>query len=89
MRVVVAIGEDATSEEAQTFFRAFIDNDAVTPLQANTPEALVEAVHLVSTAVLKSVTSPLTRNADEPEEEVEESTSFGVETTAPDEATLW
>jgi uncharacterized protein YegL len=89
VRVVVAIGEDAASEDAQTFFRAFIENESVTPIQANNPEALEEAVRWVSTAVLKSVTSPLSRNADKPEEEVASPTNFGVEATTSDEAVVW
>jgi uncharacterized protein YegL len=89
VRVVVAIGEDATSEEAQMFFRTFIDNEAVVPFQVNNPEALVEAVRWVSTAVLKSVASPLSRNADQADKEPAEATMLGVEEAVPSEAHLW
>ena len=89
VRVVVAIGEDSRSEEAQTFFRTFIDNEAVTPFQVNSPEELVEAIRWVATAVLKSVASPLSRNADQADGEPSESTNLGVEALTPVEANLW
>lgn len=58
LRIVIAIGEDAASNEAQEIFRAFIGNENMRPFQANNPEALVEHIRWVSTAVLKSVSSP-------------------------------
>jgi uncharacterized protein YegL len=58
LRVVVAIGEDSNSMEAQDIFRAFMGNDALRPFHANNPEALAEQIRWVSTAVLKSVSSP-------------------------------
>jgi uncharacterized protein YegL len=58
MRIVVAIGEDSASNEAQEIFRAFMGNDALRPFHANNPEALAEQIRWVSTAVLKSVSSP-------------------------------
>src|SRR5260221_1650405 len=61
VRIVVAIGEDSASNEAQEIFRAVIDNEALRPFQANNPEVLVEAIRWVSTAVLKSVSSPVSQ----------------------------
>jgi uncharacterized protein YegL len=58
LRIVVAIGEDAASEEAQDIFRAFVGNDTLKPFQANNPEALAEHIRWVSTVALKSVSSP-------------------------------
>ena len=58
LRVVVAIGEDSASNEAQEIFRAFMANDSLRPFHANNPEALAEQIRWVSTAVLKSVSSP-------------------------------
>jgi uncharacterized protein YegL len=58
LRIVVAIGEDSASNEAQEIFRAFMANDALKPFHANNPEALAEQIRWVSTAVLKSVSSP-------------------------------
>jgi uncharacterized protein YegL len=58
LRVVVAIGEDSASNEAQEIFRAFMANDALKPFHANNPEALAEQIRWISTAVLKSVSSP-------------------------------
>jgi uncharacterized protein YegL len=58
LRVVVAIGEDSASNEAQEIFRAFMANDLLRPFHANNPEALAEQIRWVSTAVLKSVSSP-------------------------------
>ena len=89
VRVVVAIGEDAASDEAQAFFRAFIDNESLAPFQVNHPEALVEAVRWVSTAVLKSVTSPLCRKADDAGGEATALHDFGIETNSSDEASIW
>jgi uncharacterized protein YegL len=64
LRIVVAIGEDATSNEARDIFRAFVANDALRPFHANNPEALVEHIRWVSTAVLKSVSSPASQISD-------------------------
>jgi uncharacterized protein YegL len=58
LRIVVAIGEDAASPEAQEIFRAFVANDELRPFQANNPEALVGHIRWVSTVALKSVSSP-------------------------------
>ncbi|HUB66370.1 MAG TPA: hypothetical protein VL981_02655 [Candidatus Methylacidiphilales bacterium] len=58
LRIVVAIGEDAASPEAQEIFRVFVANDTLRPFQANNPEALVEHIRWVSTAALKSVSAP-------------------------------
>jgi uncharacterized protein YegL len=58
LRVVVAIGEDSASAEAQEIFRAFMGNDALKPFRANNPEALAEQIRWVSTAVLQSISSP-------------------------------
>jgi uncharacterized protein YegL len=58
LRIVVAIGEDSASNEAQEIFRAFMANDALRPFHANNPEALAEQIRWVSTAVLQSVSSP-------------------------------
>jgi hypothetical protein len=56
------------------------------PFQANCPEALIEAVRWVSTAVLKSVVAPLSRASDG---ETMGVMSFGVEMETPDEVVLW
>jgi len=64
MRIVVAIGEDSSSKEAQEIFRAFMSNDALQPFQANNPEALAEQIRWVSTAVLQSVSSPAAKSQD-------------------------
>jgi uncharacterized protein YegL len=58
LRVVVAIGEDSASPDAQEIFRAFIANDALKPFHANNPEVLAEQIRWVSTAVLQSISSP-------------------------------
>ncbi len=58
LRVAVAIGEDSASNQAQEMFRAFMANDALRPFHANNPDALVERIRWVSTAVLESVSSP-------------------------------
>jgi len=58
LRIVVAIGEDSASNEAQEIFRSFMANDALRPFHANNPEALAEQIRWVSTAVLQSVSSP-------------------------------
>jgi uncharacterized protein YegL len=58
LRVVLAIGEDSTSAEAQEAFHAFMTHDGSKPFHANSPEALMEQVRWISTAVLQRVTSP-------------------------------
>jgi len=64
LRIVVAIGEDSASNEAQEIFRAFMANDTLRPFHANNPEALAEQIRWVSTAVLQSVSSPTDRVPD-------------------------
>ena len=61
LRVVVAIGEDSASSQAQEIFRAFMGNDALRPFHANNPEVLAEQIRWISTAVLQSVSSPAGR----------------------------
>ncbi len=94
LRIVVALGEDSSSNEAQDHFRAFIANDALRPFQANNPVVLAEHIRWVSTAVLKSVSSPIGRIAD-PLSSTDAAgggfpgLSTGAETASPDEADLW
>ena len=54
VRIAIAIGEDADTEILQKF----IGHPELKPLQANNPEALVRHIKWVSTAVLKSASSP-------------------------------
>jgi uncharacterized protein YegL len=54
VRIAIAIGEDADLDILQQF----IGSAAMRPLQANNPEALVNHIKWVSTAVLKSASSP-------------------------------
>jgi len=54
VRLAIAIGEDADYEVLQRF----IGHPELKPLQANSPEALVRHIRWVSTAVLKSASSP-------------------------------
>jgi uncharacterized protein YegL len=96
LRVVVAIGEDSASNEAQEIFRAFMANDALRPFHANNPEALAEQIRWVSTAVLQSVSSPAGHLPD-PAAGKSGSRRYmpiplltGVDTKpAPDEADVW
>ncbi len=64
LRIVVSIGEDSSSNDAQEIFRAFMGNDALRPFHANNPEVLAEQIRWVSTAVLKSVSSPSSQISD-------------------------
>jgi uncharacterized protein YegL len=54
VRVSIAIGEDADHESLQKF----IGHNEIKPLLANNPGALVKYMKWVSTAVLKSASSP-------------------------------
>ena len=54
VRMAIAIGDDADKD----VLKKFIDNPELEPLQANNPEALVRYIKWVSTAVLKSASSP-------------------------------
>jgi uncharacterized protein YegL len=60
VRIAVAIGEDASQEILQKF----IGNPEMKPLSANNPEALVKQIRWVSTAVLKSASSPASHTKD-------------------------
>jgi uncharacterized protein YegL len=60
VRIAIAIGEDADSEVLQRF----IGNPELKPLRANNPEALVKYIKWVSTAVLKSASSPASQTLD-------------------------
>ena len=60
VRIAIAIGEDADHE----VLRKFIGNPELKPLQANNPEALVKYINWVSTAVLRSASSPPSQTFD-------------------------
>jgi uncharacterized protein YegL len=60
VRIAIAIGEDADREVLQKF----IGNPELKALQANNPEALVKYIKWVSTAVLKSASSPASQTLD-------------------------
>jgi uncharacterized protein YegL len=60
VRIAIAIGEDTDTEVLQKF----IGNPELKPLQANNPESLVKYIKWVSTAVLKSASSPSSQTAD-------------------------
>lgn len=60
VRIAIAIGEDADGEVLQRF----IGNPELKPLQANNPESLVKYIKWVSTAVLKSASSPASQTTD-------------------------
>ena len=59
VRIAIAIGQDADYEVLQKF----IGHVEIKPLQANNPEALVNYIKWVSTAVLKSASSPASQAA--------------------------
>ncbi|NJP04739.1 MAG: VWA domain-containing protein [Chloroflexaceae bacterium] len=54
VRISISIGEDIDTDVLQKF----IGHNELKPLQANNPEALVRQIKWVSTAVLKSASSP-------------------------------
>lgn len=54
VRMAIAIGEDANADVLQKF----IGNPEIAPLQANNPEALTKHIRWLSTAVLKTASSP-------------------------------
>lgn len=95
LRIVVAIGDDATSNEARDIFRAFVANDNLRPFQASNPEALVEHIRWVSTAVLKSVSSPASQLSDSVSEGVKApeglpaTVPVGSEAIQANEADVW
>jgi len=95
LRIVVAIGEDSSSKEAQEIFRAFMGNDALRPFHANNPEVLAEQIRWVSTAVLKSASSPSKPVADPTSGKVPEGIAAtlplltGAAMPLPDEADVW
>ena len=59
VRIAIAIGEDADLEVLQKF----IGHPELKPLEANTAESLVNYIKWVSTAVLKSASSPSSQAA--------------------------
>jgi uncharacterized protein YegL len=58
VRIAIAIGQDADFDVLQKF----IGHVEIKPLQANNPEALVNYIKWVSTAVLKSASSPASQS---------------------------
>lgn len=60
VRIAIAIGEDADQE----VLKKFIANPELKPLQANSPESLTKYIRWVSTAVLKSASSPASLSGD-------------------------
>ena len=59
VRIAIAIGSDADYDVLQKF----IGHAEIKPLQANSPESLVNYIKWVSTAVLKSASSPASQSA--------------------------
>ncbi len=59
VRIAIAIGQDADHDVLQKF----IGHNEIKPLQANNPESLVNYIKWVSTAVLKSASSPASQAA--------------------------
>ena len=59
VRIAIAIGEDADHDVLQKF----IGHPEVQPLQANNPEALVNCIKWVSTAVLQAASSPASQTS--------------------------
>jgi len=59
VRIAIAIGSDADYDVLQKF----IGHVEIKPLQANNPESLVSYIKWVSTAVLKSASSPASQSA--------------------------
>ena len=59
VRIAIAIGHDAD----QAVLKEFIGNAEMEPFQANNPEALVNYIKWVSTAVLKSASSPASQTS--------------------------
>ncbi len=59
VRIAIAIGSDADYDVLQKF----IGHVEIKPLQANNPESLVNYIKWVSTAVLKSASSPASQAA--------------------------
>ncbi len=68
VRVAIAIGKDADYEVLQKF----IGNPELKPLEANSPDALVDRIKWVSTAVLKSTSAPASQpqNGNQPQTHV-------------------
>ncbi len=58
VRIAIAIGSDADYDVLQRF----IGHVEIKPLQANSPESLVNYIKWVSTAVLKSASSPASQS---------------------------
>ena len=59
-RIAIAIGQDTDFEVLQKF----IGNPELKPLTANNPDQLISRIKWVSTAVLKSVSSPASQSQD-------------------------
>jgi len=55
VRVAIAIGDDADADVLQKFIG---DKSELKPLNANNPEKLVEYIKWVSTAILKTASTP-------------------------------
>ena len=94
VRIVVAIGEDSVSNEAQEIFRDFMDNDTLRPFHANNPEVLAEQIRWLSTAVLQSVSSPAGHVPDAVAATAAGWTASlprltGKDAAGPDEADIW
>jgi uncharacterized protein YegL len=85
VRLAIAIGEDADQEILQRF----INNPELKLLQANSPEALVERIKWVSTAVLKSVSSPATRNRNAPSSQANVPIPLPLNSISTDDNDIW
>jgi uncharacterized protein YegL len=58
VRLVVGLGEDAATGEAQELLRTFVSEGAPAPMQANDPATLEGHIRWISTAAVKAVCAP-------------------------------
>jgi uncharacterized protein YegL len=65
VRIAIAIGQDATTHEAQEVLQRFIGHSELKPLQANNPEALVNRIKFASTMVLRQASIPRRQSQDD------------------------
>ena len=88
MRLVISVGEDGASPEAQEMFRAFISGNGARPLQANNPDTLSRQILWLSTTALQVICAPLLRN-ESPGGEPGPAFPFPAGFASLDEADIW
>jgi len=85
IRISIAIGADADKD----MLRKFIGNAEIDVLEANNPESLIKHIRWVSTAVLKSASSPASQSPESQQSSINVPIPKANNEGSPDDEVIW